>query len=102
MEVGIVQDGVIDRLGDGFEGVMIQAEDGGAQDMNSVRLEAAHQRDRVNAMKLPVWIVFALQTQPDPGNSQCDQFLDRIGANGVRIAEDVQRPCLVVLLHQVQ
>ena len=102
VEVGVVAGGVVDRLVDVFRRVVFQADDRRAQHADAVRLELADQREGVDALELDVLAVAAFDAHPHPGNAQADQLLDRVRAEDVGGAEDVERPCLVVLPHQFQ
>ena len=51
---------------------------------------------------LAVLAVAAFDAHPHPGDAQADELLDGVGAEHVGGAEDVERPGLVVLLHQLQ
>ena len=102
VEVRIVLDGSVDDSIDVLRCVIFQADDGRTQDADPVRLQFSDQFQGVRPVQLGVAAVLALDSHPDPRNSQADQLVDRIRTQHVRRAENVQGPGFVVLLHQFQ
>ena len=66
VEVGIVADGVVDRLVDVFRRVVFQADDGRAQHADAVRLQFADQREGVDAGEFGVLAVACLRCPSTP------------------------------------
>ena len=53
-------------------------------------------------LSLVYWLSSAFDAHPHPGDAQADQLVDGVRREHVGRAEDVERPGLVVLLHQFQ
>ena len=79
--------------------VVLQADDGGAEDADAVLAQFAGEGERVGAVELGVARVRRFEAHPDPGDAEFDQLLHRVLADGVGGGEDVERPSLAVALH---
>ncbi|OPZ95236.1 MAG: hypothetical protein BWY71_02303 [Planctomycetes bacterium ADurb.Bin412] len=102
VEVRVVANGVVNGFIDIFRSVVFQADDGGSQHADAVRLKLPDHFHRIHAMKLSIPAALTLQSDPDPGNTQRDQLLHCVGTDRIGRAEYIKNPGLIVLLHQFQ
>ena len=102
MELRVVADRVLDRFGHVVRSVLLQTDDGGTEDADTVRLQPAHHFPRIRPVQLLVLALLALQPHPHPRNTEPDQLLDSVGLEHVGRAEHVERPALVVFFHQLE
>ena len=102
MEVGVMAHCVVDCAMDIFRRMFFETDDRGTENANSVRLQLTNQLLRINSLEFGVLTLLAFQTHPDPGDAETYELFDAVGAQHVGRAKDVERPGLVVLLHQRQ
>jgi len=66
VEVGVVAHGVIDDAVHVLGGVVLQADDGRAQDADAVFLQLPDEPPRVHILEFPVCASLSLEAHPDP------------------------------------
>ncbi len=81
VKICIVLDSIVNHAIDVLGSVGLQADNGGSEHANSMRLKPGHDAQRVRVSQFQVPAVLALQAHPDPGHAQSQELLFGITAS---------------------
>ena len=83
MKDRLVGDGAIDVGADVLRRVVLEADDRRPVHADAVRLQLAHERQRVRAFQLGITGLGRLEAQPDPLDAELDELTDVVLSNRV-------------------
>src|ERR1019366_7055053 len=102
VKVGLVADRRFDFGGNVFRRVMFQADNRRALHSYSVFAKLSSKLANIRSLQLAIAGLWRVQTHPNPGNAEFDEFQHGVFANGVGGSKNGKFPALARLLHAFQ